>query len=216
MKRFITLVLSVIMITAVISPAAFAEEDNTYGGKVTEGLPDYIEWYYDDSEEKYVFNVTRLRVYLDIVNDSELDYDALFEGTEHYQVEKYDKLTGEHAWNGTDVTCVYVDLYEDPDSVDWADADACKARVYRALEEFSKLEHVCHITLDFDLLHYFDPEELSAEEKRFDVNGDGKRNARDVTALMKGIVDKSSTNDVNGDGKINARDVTALMKAIIE
>ena len=52
-----------------------------------------------------------------------------------------------------------------------------------------------------------------------DVNADGKVNARDVTDLMKGILngtaDKNANADINGDGKVNARDVTALMKLLV-
>ena len=51
-----------------------------------------------------------------------------------------------------------------------------------------------------------------------DMNGDGKLNARDVTALMKAILNKDTSNmiaDMNDDGKLNARDVTALMKVIL-
>ena len=52
-----------------------------------------------------------------------------------------------------------------------------------------------------------------------DVNGDGKVNARDVTAIMKAIISGAvlplDRADINNDGKINARDVVALMKLII-
>jgi peptide methionine sulfoxide reductase MsrB len=53
-----------------------------------------------------------------------------------------------------------------------------------------------------------------------DINGDGKVNAKDVTALMKALVNgKSIINfsvaDINGDGKVNAKDVTELMRLII-
>lgn len=51
-----------------------------------------------------------------------------------------------------------------------------------------------------------------------DVNGDGKINARDVTALMKYLAGGAYVDrvlaDVNGDGKVNAKDVTALMKLV--
>ena len=57
-----------------------------------------------------------------------------------------------------------------------------------------------------------------------DVNGDGKINARDVTAIMRYIVDKNTPIDVQaadvmknsgGDPFINARDVIALMKYLV-
>lgn len=52
-----------------------------------------------------------------------------------------------------------------------------------------------------------------------DVNNDGKLNAKDVTLLMKSLVNgttKLLTNaDFNKDGKINAKDVTAMMKAMV-
>ena len=54
-----------------------------------------------------------------------------------------------------------------------------------------------------------------------DVNRDGKRNAKDVTTIMKTLVGQAvakyieSAADFNGDGKVNAKDVVAIMKAII-
>ena len=54
-----------------------------------------------------------------------------------------------------------------------------------------------------------------------DVNGDGKVNAKDVTAIMKaltGVKQKSYDSfvaDFNADGKVNAKDVTALMKFLV-
>lgn len=54
-----------------------------------------------------------------------------------------------------------------------------------------------------------------------DVNGDGKINAKDVSALMRSIVGWTSDSfdpdaaDMTGDKKLNARDVIALMKLIV-
>lgn len=54
-----------------------------------------------------------------------------------------------------------------------------------------------------------------------DVDGNGKLNAKDVTAIMKHLVGKTPENfvleaaDYNGDGKVNAKDVTALMKFLV-
>ncbi|MBQ4007872.1 MAG: leucine-rich repeat protein, partial [Muribaculaceae bacterium] len=52
-----------------------------------------------------------------------------------------------------------------------------------------------------------------------DVNGDGRVNVSDVTALINmilGITDKDETvADVNHDGKINVSDVTALINIIL-
>lgn len=54
-----------------------------------------------------------------------------------------------------------------------------------------------------------------------DVSGDGKLNAKDVTAIMKFLVGsapedfKADAADYNGDEKINAKDVTALMKYLV-
>jgi limonene-1,2-epoxide hydrolase len=54
-----------------------------------------------------------------------------------------------------------------------------------------------------------------------DVNGDGKLNAKDVTALMKFLVGSAPKNfvedaaDYDGNGKINAKDVTKLMKYLV-
>ena len=52
-----------------------------------------------------------------------------------------------------------------------------------------------------------------------DVNGDGKVNVSDVTALINmilGVIPKDTTcGDVNGDGSINVSDVTALVNIIL-
>ena len=54
-----------------------------------------------------------------------------------------------------------------------------------------------------------------------DVNGDGKLNAKDVTTLMKYLVNLSPSPfylgvaDFNNDGKVNAKDVTSLMKFLV-
>ncbi len=52
-----------------------------------------------------------------------------------------------------------------------------------------------------------------------DVNGDGKVNVSDVTALINmilGVIPKDMERaDVNGDGKINVSDVTALVNIIL-
>lgn len=59
------------------------------------------------------------------------------------------------------------------------------------------------------------------KENAGDANGDGRINAKDVTAVMKAIVGKSAPGyierlaDANGDGKINAKDVSLLMKRIV-
>ena len=52
-----------------------------------------------------------------------------------------------------------------------------------------------------------------------DVNGDGKVNVSDVSALINMIMgltamDQSAA-DVNGDGKVNVSDVTALINVIL-
>jgi hypothetical protein len=52
-----------------------------------------------------------------------------------------------------------------------------------------------------------------------DVNGDGKVNVTDVTALVNmilGVIPKDLTaGDINGDGKLNVTDVTALVNIIL-
>lgn len=55
-----------------------------------------------------------------------------------------------------------------------------------------------------------------------DLNGDGEYNARDVSALMKMILNGGPQNfleeykaDVSLDGKVNAKDVTALIRMIM-
>ena len=63
---------------------------------------------------------------------------------------------------------------------------------------------------------------LNIEEEgglKGDVNGDGKVNVSDVTALVNmilGVIPKDFTRgDVNGDGNINVSDVTALINLIL-
>ncbi len=56
-----------------------------------------------------------------------------------------------------------------------------------------------------------------------DVNGDGKLNAKDATAILKKIVGKldnaienfDQIADVNEDGKVNAKDATKILKTIV-
>ncbi len=56
-----------------------------------------------------------------------------------------------------------------------------------------------------------------------DVNGDGKLNAKDATAILKKIVGKlenpvenfDKIADVNGDTKVNAKDATKILKTIV-
>ncbi len=56
-----------------------------------------------------------------------------------------------------------------------------------------------------------------------DVNGDGKLNAKDATAILKKIVGKLDNPienfdliaDVNEDGKVNAKDATKILKTIV-
>ena len=52
-----------------------------------------------------------------------------------------------------------------------------------------------------------------------DFTGDGKTNAKDVTALMKALVSGEAVEiakaDFTGDGKVNAKDVIAVMKHIV-
>ncbi len=56
-----------------------------------------------------------------------------------------------------------------------------------------------------------------------DVNGDGKLNAKDATAILKKIVGKLENPienfdriaDVNEDGKVNAKDATKILKTIV-
>lgn len=56
-----------------------------------------------------------------------------------------------------------------------------------------------------------------------DTNGDGKLNARDITTIMRYLLDMSkppknfsvTAADFNGDNTINARDITAIMKKIL-
>ncbi len=52
-----------------------------------------------------------------------------------------------------------------------------------------------------------------------DVNGDGKVNVSDVSALINMILGISETNeidaDLNGDGRVNVSDVSALINIIL-
>lgn len=49
---------------------------------------------------------------------------------------------------------------------------------------------------------------------KYDVNGDGKINSKDIVAEMKAIADDKGGLDVNGDGVINSKDIVSLMKGI--
>ena len=52
-----------------------------------------------------------------------------------------------------------------------------------------------------------------------DIDGDGKVNVTDVTALINGILGQNpvdtATGDLNADGKVNVTDVTALINIIL-
>ena len=52
-----------------------------------------------------------------------------------------------------------------------------------------------------------------------DVNGDGKVNVSDVTAMVNMILEiiprDYERGDINGDGKVNVSDVTALVNIIL-
>lgn len=55
-----------------------------------------------------------------------------------------------------------------------------------------------------------------------DANGDGRVNAKDITAVMKAILGQKPAQyyeaaaDVTGDGRVNALDITAIMKMILK
>ena len=57
-------------------------------------------------------------------------------------------------------------------------------------------------------------------EKKFDLNGDGKVDAEDLKALKKFLASADAEGidaalaDVNGDGVVNAKDIAALKAAI--
>lgn len=66
-------------------------------------------------------------------------------------------------------------------------------------------------------------EVISTGEKSYDVNGDGKVNISDATAIQKHCAEinvlqpeKLKNADVNGDGKVNVTDATALQKFLVE
>ena len=60
---------------------------------------------------------------------------------------------------------------------------------------------------------------VNGENLRGDVNGDGRVNVSDVTALINmilGVIPKDEARaDINGDGKVNVSDVTALINIIL-
>ena len=74
-------------------------------------------------------------------------------------------------------------------------------------------DHAIHIKAFY--AHY--PVEQAAIKG--DVNGDGKVNVSDVTALVNmilGVIPKDEARaDINGDGKVNVSDVTALINIIL-
>lgn len=57
----------------------------------------------------------------------------------------------------------------------------------------------------------------SAEELKYDVNGDGYENAKDALALLKMCVRGESdlSYDMNGDGYVNAKDALFILKYIV-
>ena len=67
--------------------------------------------------------------------------------------------------------------------------------------------------------YYGSEEQFTTDKSSGDVNGDGKVNVSDVTALVNmilGVIPKDeAVADVNGDGKINVSDVTALVNIIL-
>ncbi len=85
--------------------------------------------------------------------------------------------------------------------------------------------------LDFDTKSRFDKatihyeSELAPQDPEIlygDVNGDGKVNAKDATAILKYVVGRLNETeinllaaDVNGDTKVNAKDATAILKFIV-
>jgi len=210
MKKIISLLIVIAMAVAlVVSVGAY-------------GLP--TEFFREDGGNNY--SVTTLHVelmpgYCDIYE--ELDYDSLFEGAEYSSINDDDDMFRTLYPNkdkyppdydpATHVRILNVVLYDDPSAVDWSDEEACVARLEKAIRDFEneKYDFVNRVYVGF----LAGPCGVNDEWKNNDINGDGKLNARDVTVLMKGIVDKSAESDVNGDGKINARDVTTLMKAIM-
>ncbi len=69
--------------------------------------------------------------------------------------------------------------------------------------------------IDFD---YYEEED---ESLKYDINGDGKVNNKDVVALFRYVSDDDvdvvlSRLDVNGDGKANNKDVVALFRIVSE
>ena len=59
----------------------------------------------------------------------------------------------------------------------------------------------------------------STSTSKGDINGDGKLNVSDLTALAahvkgKRLLKNTSKADVNGDGKVNISDVSSLAAAI--
>lgn len=61
-----------------------------------------------------------------------------------------------------------------------------------------------------------------ADAVRGDVNGDGTINARDISAIMKHLLNNTPAGfnkaaaDYNGDGAINARDISGIMKELLK
>lgn len=73
--------------------------------------------------------------------------------------------------------------------------------------------------LDYDL-NLIDRSDMQIYDKG-DVNGDGKLNIRDATAIQKYLakileLDENAVElaDFNGDGKLNVKDATAIQKTI--
>ncbi len=109
-------------------------------------------------------------------------------------------------------------------------ADAAKCVLYR-VEDNGTLTllpselHGNFLVFQTTHLSYYIVGELVETEiiKLGDVNGDGKLNAKDATAILKYIVGKLENPmenfdliaDVNEDGKVNAKDATKILKTIV-
>ncbi len=128
---------------------------------------------------------------------------------------------GNSAFDGCNTLCSLYSKIEDPESVSYGsyifegvNKNNCKLYV-----PVGKVEAYQFTAPWSDFLNILEEGGSSTTPVYGDVNGDGKVNVSDVTALINmilGVIPKDEARaDINGDGKINVSDVTALVNIIL-
>ena len=117
--------------------------------------------------------------------------------------------------NNANVTCEYLNVGGDHNGQDALNLIDC----YVAYPEGGYPASGC-IFVDGEVYQgHIEIKQGSGPYLKGDVNGDGKVNVSDVTALVNmilGVIPKDEARaDINGDGKVNVSDVTALINIIL-